>query len=564
MMDLARYTCLGQALYESLMKYKDHRALIEVNRDQSPLEYNYAQTYAQAIHVCKKLQSQGISPQDRVAIIMSNQSAWIFSALGSMFCGATLVPLDYKLTPKEQKQLLQHAQIQALIIEYPLWTRLEKEWDCSMEHVVVVSGAPKDKDVPCRWETEVEWEHHIHHPQREDVATIVYSSGTGGNPKGCMLTHGNYLSQAQVLGNLFPVGPEDLYFSFIPTNHAIDFMCGFLLPLLSGSQIIHQRTLRPEYFLYTIKTFGVSHMALVPMLLKTLQDRIQEKLSKASVWKQKMMTSLMELNARLTKHRPNYTLSRKLLAPIHNAFGGKLKMVFAGGAFVDAQCVDYFYRLGIPVMIGYGLTEAGTVISVNQLDHFRSDTVGTPIQNTRVRIHQPDAEGLGEIWISGPTVMKGYWNDLQLTQENMEGEWLKTGDVGKFDGKHLILKGRRKNMIVTEGGKNVYPEDIESWFEQLENCEEFCIFSSGYIWDSTAMGKEKLLFVARPKKGVSPELFEQAIKEKNRGLSDYKRVGQWMSWDMDFPRTASMKIKRKELADQIKQRQEAKQWIKTI
>lgn len=559
-MDLRQKTDLGQVFDEALTRYPDRQALIELAREKVNAQYSYREVYQWSLHLAKKLQAQGIEKGQRVAIIMSNQSKWIFSAIGSFFCGATLVPIDYKLTPEEQISLLQHAQVTYLITEYPLWKRLQKTQNSFFEGIkVIVTEAGENLDVNAlAWEQPVDASFQRVQIKRSDVACIVYSSGTGGDPKGCMMTHGNYLSQAQVLGQMFPVTSSDLYFSFIPTNHAIDFMCGFVLPLLHGTRIIHQRTLRPEYFLYTIKEYGVSHMALVPMLLKTLKERVEEKLQKAPLWKRKWIASLTQLNRWATQKKPRYYISRRILAPIHKAFGGKLKMVFAGGAFVDAQSVQYFYDVGIPVLIGYGLTEAGTVVSVNRLEDFRADTVGTPIDGTKVKIANPDSSGIGEVWVSGPTVMKGYWNNEEQSSQVFYDDWLATGDLGILDDAHLILKGRKKNMIVTEGGKNVYPEDVESWFEQLSECEEFCVFSSGYLWNSqNPIDGQRMVIVTRPKKEYTSDQLKKQIQTQNLKMSQYKRIHQWMIWDNEFPRTASMKIKRAKLAQQIQERDRA-------
>ena len=203
--------------------------------------------------------------------------------------------------------------------------------------------------------------------ERNHVACVVYSSGTGGTPKGCMMTHGNYLSQAEVLANLFPMRDGDRYFSLLPTNHAIDFMCGFIIPMLSGATVVHQRTLRPQYLASTLKRYRITHMALVPMLLRTFEEKISEKLSSLPSWGKQAVDGLFRINDKFTAKGPRHWFSKNLLKPFHDGFGGNLRLIFCGGAFVEKETADFFYRLGIPVVIGYGLTEAGTVVTVNDL-----------------------------------------------------------------------------------------------------------------------------------------------------------------------------------------------------
>ncbi|MCA9694977.1 MAG: AMP-binding protein, partial [Myxococcales bacterium] len=395
-----------------------------------------------------------------------------------------------------------------------------------------------------------------HEPAREDVACIVYSSGTGGDPKGCVLTHGNYLSQAEVLGNMFPMDDGDRFFSVLPTNHAIDFMCGFLLPIMMGGAIVHQRTLRSEFLAATMQRYGVTHIALVPRLLKALQDKLQERLDELPAARRLLVDGLLSVNEMATRARPNHALSSKLLAPIHDGFGGKLRLIFTGGAFVPRDCAEFFYRLGFAVAIGYGLTEAGTVLTVNDLKPFRADSVGAPIPGVELELRDVNEAGVGEVWVRGPTVMQGYLDDPEQTAAAIVDGWLRTGDLGTLDAAgHLKLVGRAKNMIVTAGGKNVYPEDIESSFEDLPGVEESCVFAANYVWPTQSLVDEQLVLVLRLAEGayeLSYKLLAE-LRRRNTRLADYKRVTSYVLWHEEFPRTASLKIKRPALALELRQ-----------
>ncbi len=214
--------------------------------------------------------------------------------------------------------------------------------------------------------------------KRSDQATLVYSSGTGGVPKGCMLSHDNYLEQYRTLGLLYPLRTGHRYFSILPTNHAIDFMSGFIGPLCSGATVVHQRSLRPEFINHSMERYGITHMAVVPLLLEAFEERIRERLEERGSVAEHVFEGLRQANAALTLRGPRPGLSRRLLAPVHSAFGGKLEMLFCGGAFVDAARAQFFYDLGIPVVIGYGLTEAGTVLTVNDLAALPRGLGGAP------------------------------------------------------------------------------------------------------------------------------------------------------------------------------------------
>jgi len=202
------------------------------------------------------------------------------------------------------------------------------------------------------------------------------------------------------------------------------------------------------------------------------------------------------------------------------------------------------------VVNGYGLTEAGTALTLNDLRPFRADTVGKPLPGVELRILNPDADGIGEVAVRSKTVMSHYLDDPELTLDTIVDGWLLTGDLGRFERHgHLQLFGRKKNMIVTEGGKNIYPEDIENVFDGLA-VKEYAIFASNYIWPKKELGKESLVLVIRfdQNQKFDNQLLED-IATRNRRLPDFKRVSGYVIWEKDFPRTASMKIKRQELAD---------------
>jgi long-chain acyl-CoA synthetase len=246
-------------------------------------------------------------------------------------------------------------------------------------------------------------------------------------------------------------------------------------------------------------------------------------------------------------------LSRLLLRQVHKAFGGELRLMVTGGAFMEPSTLQFFYDLGIPVVNGYGLTEAGTALTLNDLKPFRADTVGKPLPGVDLRVLNPDSEGIGEIAAKGKTVMSHYLDDPELTAETIVDGWLLTGDLGRFDASgHLQLFGRKKNMIVTEGGKNIYPEDIETVFDGLP-VKEYVVFAANFIWPAKNLGNEMLVLVLRLEQNQEfNEALKQDVIARNRRLPDFKRVGGCVIWEKDFPRTAAMKIRRNVLAEEMR------------
>lgn len=559
------YESLGALLSDALVRFKGETALIEVDRRQVKRVYGYRDAYREVARIARFFADAfgALERPARIAIVLGNQSRWLLAACAAFRVGAIVVPIDYKLSPDEQLALLAHARVDVLVTELPLLRRFAQR---PPYPTLLVDGDPVADH---NGTSLLAWDALPQAPmpalvarEPNDVATIVYSSGTSGRPKGCLLPHRAYLAQLQALMELYPLRPGHRSFSILPTNHAIDFMVGFLGPFACGATVVHQRTLRPEFLLSTLEEHAITHMAVVPVLLEAFERAIDERLSARPKWQRGALEVLATLNESLTREAPRPSLSRRLLPGIHRAFGGRLEVMFAGGAFVDRARAERFYALGLPVAIGYGLTECCTVATVQDLRPFRADSVGRPVPGVELKIvplsgETLDRDGVGEVWIRGPTVMLGYLDDPELTAETLTPDgWLRTGDLGWLDAsRHLHLVGRVKNMIVTPGGKNVYPEDVEGAFEGLSGIEEFCVMASGFVWPRRSDVRDEVLFaVVRPAKhGAEPAALAREITARNRRLPEHKRIGAFLLWGEPFPRTASTKLKRQDLAARLRE-----------
>jgi long-chain acyl-CoA synthetase len=559
MLDLQQYASLGAALKDALDRWPNETCLIEADRDREKSRLTYSDFKEMARPLCRALEDAEFKPDDRAAIIMTNQPKWLISAYAVLFCGGVLVPLDFKLTAAEHLQLLRHSKSRFLIVEYHLWRAIAESPDFSKltAEIVLVTEAPPGADLrgAYRWEEFRRKGDPVLAPrQREDTASIVYSSGTGGRMKGCVLTHDNWLEQCRALTTWYPFWPGVRYLSILPTNHVIDFMIGFIGPFVCGACVVHLRTLRPEFVRDAFVRYKITYVTVVPMVLKNLERGLRAKFDELPKGKRFVLNRLIGLNKLLTRRRPHVAVSRWLLPQVHKAFGGELLAIIVGGAFMEASTAQFFYDLGIPVVIAYGMTETCVGLTVNDLKPFRADTVGKPLPGTEVRILNPDEQGTGEVAVRSRGVMSHYLDEPELTAQTIVDGWLLTGDLGRFDGKgHVQLVGRKKNMIVTEGGKNVYPEDIEAVFDGLP-VKEYCVFAANYLWPQKTLGAEKemLVLVVRLE---ADQPFSDALREetiaRNRRLPDFKRVGGYLLWDRDFPRTTYLKIRRDELAEQI-------------
>src|SRR5208282_1065719 len=557
MLDLQKYSCLGAALRDALDRFAGETCLIEADRDREKTRLTYSDFKEISLPLARALEDADFDAGDRAAILMTNQSKWLISAYAIFYSGGVLVPLDYKLTAAEHLQLLAHSKAKVLVVEYHLWLAITQSPRFSEigTKLVLVTEAPLGAELPgaFRWEDfKRKGAPDFVMRQREDIACIVYSSGTGGRPKGCVLTHENYIEQCRALTAWYPFWPGVRYLSILPTNHAIDFMVGFVGPFVCGACVVHLRTLRPEFVRDAFVRYRIAYVALVPMIVKNLERGLRAKFDELPGWKRAILNGMIGLNKMFTRGKPRVKVSRALLPQVHRAFGGELLALITGGAFMEPSTMQFFYDLGIPVVNGYGLTEAGTALTLNDLRPFRADTVGKPLPGVELRILNPDNEGVGEVAARSKTLMSHYLDDAELTLETIVDGWLLTGDLGRFDGNgHLQLLGRKKNMIVTEGGKNIYPEDIETVFDGLP-VKEHCVFAANYVWPKKELGGESLVLVLRLEQNqkFDSKLLEE-VSTRNRRLADFKRITGYLVWDKDFPRTASMKIKRQALAEEM-------------
>ena len=556
MLQLNQYDSLGAALRGAIERWPEEVCLIEADREHERCRLTFRQFSDAALQLAAGFQQNGFAPGDRAAILMSNQSKWLISAYAVFFCGGVLVPLDYKLTPTEHLALLAHSKVRVLIVEYPIWRALsQSDFAQTRVETILVTEAPEGADLSAakRWEElRSESVAELRARKRSDAACIVYSSGTGGRPKGCVLTHENYLEQCSAVSRFWPFWPGARYLSIIPTNHAIDFMGGFIMPFTGGGTVVHLRTLRPEYIREAFTRYKITYMAVVPLILKNLERGLRERFAALPPAKRWMLNALVRLNRMATRCRPKLWLSRLLLKDVHRAFGGELRALLVGGAFTEPKTLEFFHDLGIQIANGYGCTEACTAITVNNMKPFRPDTLGQPVAGMQVRIVNPGMDGVGEVAVRSKTVMSHYLDDPELTAETIVDGWLLTGDLGRIDGSgHLQLLGRKKNMIVTAEGKNIYPEDIENVFESLP-VKEFCVFAANYLWPQRSMTGEQLVLVVHPDPAQNVNgAIRGELERRNRQLLPYKRVSGYLLWSEDFPRTASLKIKRNVLAEQI-------------
>jgi long-chain acyl-CoA synthetase len=516
-------------------------------------------TYSELMQRVRRLMgwlgAAGIRRGDRLAILSESRPEWGVAFLASLGSGATLVPLDVKLTVAELEAFMLDAEPRVLFVSSRFAMLGEKLQSAvrTVEHVVVLD--PGDGECAERISvTEPAPPAPASTPH--DTALIVYTSGTTGRPKGVMIRLESLLFEANQLAAIMQFAPGDTLISILPLNHLLELTCGFLAPLRAGGHICYVDTLYPAEILSALRERAARTIVVVPLVLRMLARGLDRERRQAGARQQALFKAAWMLAPRMPVR-----LRRLLFRSVHRSLGGKLRSFCSGGSSLDPDVVDFFSRLGIVVYQGYGLTEASPVITLNSPGARRDGSVGRALPGTELRVAGDRAGEDGEILTRGPHVMQGYYKraDLTRTAVDLDG-WLHTGDVGHVDRDgFLYLTGRLKSLIVLPGGKKVYPEEVEEALTTSPAIRDVCVVG-GRSSDPLTMGAEEVWAVVTPTEamvtrfqGHPEELAAEIRREVERlaqRLAPYKRPRSIHVCEGELPKTPSHKVRR----DLVRQR----------
>ena len=480
-MSLERWPNLAAMFYDQVDRLGD-RPFLWAKRESGYRPLSWGDTAARVTPLARGLLAQGVKPGDRVVLVSENRPAWLVADLAIMSVGAITVPAYVTNTVEDHRHVLADSGAKGAIVSQ---RRLADKVIAAARSVPstafvaamdpppgseAVGGHPRvvhlDKVIEqgrARHENIIEmaWKW-----QRTDTACIIYTSGTGGVPKGVMQSHGSILHNcAGALDALLELGLNDeVFLSFLPLSHSYEHTAGQFFPIAIGAEI---------YYAEGVEALGANMldarptiMTAVPRLYETLHNRIRRGVEKAGGLKQAMFEATLRLGRKrheapesmsLIERLQDRVLDKLVRAKVAQRFGGRLKALVSGGAPLNPEIGLFFTALGVRILQGYGQTESAPVISVNRPSRPRMHTVGPPVLNTEVRI-APD----GEILVRGDLVMQGYWNNPQATAETIKNGWLHTGDIGHLDDEGaLVITDRKKDIIVLSGGDNVAPQRVE-------------------------------------------------------------------------------------------------------
>lgn len=519
-------------------------------------DLSYAELSRQAIRLSSYLIEQGIGKDDRIAILSESRPEFGVCFFGAIRAGATVVPLDAKLTSVELKGLLSDCSPKMVFVSSHLSKVLEEikdSLDKSIQYFVldhdsqattyqsIQSLKPKEKQ-----------------PSRErsldEVAVIIYTSGTTGSPKGVMSTIGNLLFQATQFEKIVNPKEGDRFLSILPINHLLELTHGFLGILHAGGTVYYSQSLYPKDIMSLMKEKRITGMIAVPLFYRTLKNGIERQITKGGAvekaWWQTATTIASVIH--------NQQFRRFLFRPLHKTLGGRLQILISGGAPLESSTGQFFDLVGISILQGYGLTETSPVISSNTPYANRLGSVGQAIPGVEVKIViDGNDNGEGEIITRGPHIMKGYFKRDDLTASVIDSDgWFHTGDIGKLDKDgYLYITGRIKNLIVLGGGKKVHPEEVEGVLSASPNIKEICVLGVE-AKSGSKEGTEEVCAVLVPTDSFKKQFSDSAQAEAaltkelqtlSLQLASYKRPTRIITMYEDLPKTATRKVKRKEL-----------------
>lgn len=521
-----------------------------IKEDDNWRNVTYAELSKRSIKLSSFLIESGIQPGDRIAILSESKPEWGIAFFGAVRAGAIIVPLDIKLTETELVNILGDCTPNMVLADskhLELSEAVKKKVTSIQNIYCVDEGVTTHKCIDALEPKQLS-------PGRErkldEVAVIVYTSGTTGNPKGVMTTFGNVIFEVNSFEDMVGLTPDDNFLSVLPLNHLLELTGGFLGVLTNGGTVCFSHSLFPQEIIKSMREMQISGMVSVPLFFKSLKGAIEREVRK------KGEQAVAQFQGALAKaEQLPIEKRREMFAAIHEQFGGRLRVFISGGAPLDVDVAQFFERLGVPVLQGYGLTETSPVISGNSLAANCIGSVGRPLPGLEVRIDARDGEQEGEILTRGPHVMKGYYKREDLTKEVIDSEgWFHTGDIGKLDENGFLhITGRIKNLIVLGGGKKVFPEEVETAFGNSAVIKECCVAARKSA-DGFKEGTEEVCVIVVPSDAVlaenknNPDALKQAIKkevdELSQHLAPYKRPTRIFIYDGELPKTATRKIKR--------------------
>ena len=541
---LPRHSSLIEMLDRTADRYGSQVAMIARRPSGEQTQTTYRELRDKARRAALLLATRGIKPGDRVLLIGENSPDWVIGYFAILTAGAIAVPLDQLISAEELAPICKIAQPAAALRSSAVHNRLGSalgdahpkliELDLAeLARPFILRGDAKTPPAP---------------PERKALASILFTSGSTGAPKGVMLSHGNFAAEVAMLSRVFVLGADDLVLSLLPLHHAFEFTCGMLLPLASGAAIVYPLGVDAKTLSRTLADVRPTALIGVPAVWEAVHRRIVDDVEGRGPFFHAAFNNLRDLNRRIHANS-GINFGSLVFRQVHAALGGRLRLAVSGGSALPHRVAEFFNDIGIPLLEGYGLTEAAPVLSVARPDEtLQVGAVGKPLNGVEVKL-VPATGSIGQIVARGPNVMAGYYRNEAATAEALSDGWLHTGDLGRFDDDgRLYIVGRAKEVIVDSGGNNIHIEELEEIYGRSQYVKEMAV-----VGLKVGRGEQVAALVvpaysrAESRRAVEDRLRSDFGKVA-RELSAHKRIRILRFTDAELPRTRTRKIKRGEVA----------------
>lgn len=537
----------------SVLRYPDNNCF----RAFSPKEITF--TYREAEKKIKEvsyyLLSQGVKKGDKIAVSGKNSPEWAIAYLGIIYAGCIVVPLDILLKDSEMETLMRFGGVSRLFIDADRIENIDK--DGSVGLVEKLSLEPSEN---YKYVLDLNGEEREgYEAASSDIAAILFTSGTTGTPKGVMLTNENLVADCYLAQGNMNIYSTDVFYAILPIHHAYTMLAVMYESFSVGACTVFGKKLVVTQILKELKEGKVTMFLAVPMLFNKMIAALMAGVRKKGIFVYGLIRFLMGISGAIKKMF-GVNIGKKMFGfLLKNLSLENNRICICGGGPLPASTFKMFNQLGIDFVQGYGLTETSPITHLNPTYAYIESSVGKAIPECQVKIVDPDEEGNGTIFIKGPMVMKGYYNNEEATNEVLSDGWLNTGDVGHEDQNHyLYLTGRAKSVIVTDGGKNVFPEEIEDHFQLYDEIDQICIIGYLVNKETKAEGIRAIIYPsASAKKSYGDEdklkaRMNEIISEVNRELQSYKKITRMDISASPLPMTSTKKIKRNEVVKLFK------------
>ncbi|MBA4250101.1 MAG: long-chain fatty acid--CoA ligase [Chlorobiaceae bacterium] len=555
--DVPFIASLQDLLIRSAQTYKNKIAMEDLGETLIP-SVSYAELLDKVLSFGAGLKKLGIKERTHIALIGENRVQWGITYFTSMLFNHIIIPIDKNLPPSEMLNILHESEAEVLIYtnQYDSFAKDTVGIIKRLKYFINMDLRNHENDAfsMCQMISE-----NPRMPVDElpkininELAAILYTSGSLGRAKGVMLSQKNLVANLMAMTKSFFIYPEDRFLSVLPMHHTYECTCGFLCPIYAGASIHYARSLKTV--VDDLQKVKATMLLGVPILYDKMFKRISKTIEQDKV-KSKVVPALISV----TNFLENFGVRKFksiVFKELQQKFGGSIRCFIAGGAASDPKVAKGLREFGFNYVQGYGLTETSPIVTLNLLDNFKDNAAGIPLPGVQISINDPDNEGNGEIFVKGDNVMLGYYKNDQLTAEVIKDGWFRTGDIGFIDKDGFLhINGRKKNVIIASNGKNVYPEEVED----LLNRNKFILESMVYgekdekhaeiIAVQIFTDTEAFIEYAQNKNIILNEeiiekIIDQVIVETNKELPVYKQIRKFTIRTKEFDKTTTQKIKR--------------------